>query len=31
VCADGTVRKEHALPREVSYGPVPVGVGYLGV
>ena len=31
VCADGTVRKGHALPREVSYGPVLVGVGYLGV
>src|SRR6266508_1139958 len=31
VCAGGTVGKEHALPREVSYGPAPTGVGYLGV
>ena len=27
VCAGGTVGKEHALPREVSYGPVPTGMG----
>jgi hypothetical protein len=25
VCAGGTVGKEHALPREVSYGLVPTG------
>jgi hypothetical protein len=30
VCAGGTAGKEHALPREVSYGPVRRG-GYLGV
>ncbi len=27
VCAGGTVGKEHALPREVSYGPAPTGTG----
>jgi hypothetical protein len=27
VCAGGTVGKEHALPREVSYGLVPTGTG----
>jgi len=31
VCAGGTVGKEHALPREVSYGPAPDGDGYLVV
>jgi hypothetical protein len=31
VCAGGTVGKEHALPREVLYGPVPDGDGYLVV
>ena len=30
VCAGGTAGKQHALPREVSYGPLD-GVGYLGV
>jgi hypothetical protein len=27
VCAGGTVVQEHALPREVSYGPSPTGMG----
>jgi len=27
VCAGGTVAEEHALPREVSYGPTPTGMG----
>jgi hypothetical protein len=27
VCAGGTVAQEHALPREVSYGPSPTGMG----
>jgi hypothetical protein len=27
VCAGGTVGQEHALPREVSYGPTPTGRG----
>ena len=27
VCAGGTVAQEHALPREVSYGLVPTGMG----
>ncbi len=27
VCAGGTVAQEHALPREVSYGPTPTGSG----
>jgi hypothetical protein len=27
VCAGGTVAQEHALPREVSYGPTPTGMG----
>ena len=27
VSAGGTVAKEHALPREVSYGPAPTGTG----
>ncbi len=27
VCAGGTVGTERALPREVSYGPAPTGVG----
>ncbi len=31
VCAGGTVRKEHTLPPEVSYGPGPDGARYLGV
>ena len=30
VCAGGTAGKEHALPREVSYGPARRG-WYLGV
>jgi len=30
VCADGTAGKEHALPREISYGLARRG-GYLGV
>lgn len=31
VCAGGMVGKEHALPREISYGLAPDGAGYLGV
>jgi hypothetical protein len=27
VCAGGTVAQEHALPREVSYGLIPTGMG----
>jgi hypothetical protein len=27
VCAGGTVGQEHALPREVSYGLIPTGMG----
>ena len=27
VCAGGTVAQEHALPREVSYGPALTGTG----
>jgi hypothetical protein len=27
VCAGGTAGKQHALPREVSYGPGPTGLG----
>jgi hypothetical protein len=27
VCAGGTVGKEHAFLREVSYGPAPTGTG----
>ena len=30
VCAGGTVGKEHALPREISYGPATTGDGYDG-
>src|SRR6266851_2276288 len=26
VCAGSTVAQEHALPREVSYGPTPTGM-----
>ena len=31
VCAGGTAGKQHALPREISYGPGLDGAGYLGV
>jgi hypothetical protein len=27
VCAGSTVAQDHALPREVSYGPSPTGMG----
>jgi hypothetical protein len=27
VCAGGTVGQEHALPREISYGLIPTGMG----